>query len=599
MNFLNKKSALVLSIILILSGIFSISQSNDNFHFEEKIIQFDYSDFVNQVNLYEIKSVIIKKGKITGTLKNGGKFVTTTPFYDQQLINKLIATNVKVKVAGKEESLFSDMLYAIFGNLTFLFIFFFLLRHLLGQTGGKALSFGKFFSKKAAGKDIITFKDVAGAEEAKEELKEIVDFLVNPGKYQKIGAKMPKGVLLYGEPGTGKTLLARAVAGEAKCQFIYASGSEFVEMFVGVGASRIRDLFEQAKQKLPCIIFIDEFDSLGAKRGMRAGGGNDEKEQTLNELLTQLDGFAQNKGLVIFAATNRVDILDPAIIRAGRFDRKIKLDLPLVDQRLAILEVHAKKTFFASGVNLELIAQQTPGFSGADLANLINEAAILAAKNNQKEVTQQDLEISIDKITMGPEKRSSKVVQRDKELVAYHESGHALVAYFSQNVEPIHKVTIVPRGSAGGMVAMKFSETLYSKTKIYYIENLRVAMAGRAAEEVMFGKNYVTNGAYSDIRYATKIAKKMVFEFGMSKNLGMINWVSENDFKENISQETMALLDQEVKDLVHDAYEFALNFLNEKKDLLEKLGQELLKKESMTLEELKEFLNVDKSISLN
>jgi cell division protease FtsH len=558
----------------------------------------DFSDFVKEVESNNVQNVTIKGMRVYGHLNNGLMFHSIVPYQDKDLVPRLINHNVKIKATMPEESSFISTLLSWLPMIFIIGMWIFYIRQ-MSKGSSRNMGFGKVKTKKPE-KEKTTFKDVAGADEAKAELEEIVDFLKNPKKFQTLGGRMPKGVMLVGPPGTGKTLLARAVAGEASCHFYYVAASEFVEMFVGVGASRVRDLFERAKQNLPCIIFIDEIDAMGRHRGVGLGGGNDEREQTLNEFLVQLDGFNQNAGLVVFAATNRPDVLDNALTRSGRFDRQITVGMPSILQREAILGVHAKKVILKNPEDLKVIAKGTSGFSGADLENLINESALLGARKNKKALELEDLEAAKDKIIMGPEKRTLIMQPEEKRLTAYHEAGHAILAVFSEHSDPIHKATIVPRGMALGMVVQIPENDKVSMTKIQYIERLRISMGGRAAEEIEFGQDFITSGAASDIKAATNIAKKMVLEFGMSKKCGMMNYQDSNEIQfgrvspvSHHSQEFARLLDEEIKELLDNAYDYAKNLLTEKKHLLVKLAEKLLEVETLSGDEIKALIKED------
>ena len=586
------------SVVLLISSIFlffSFFGLNNKINIPQKEpIEMNYSDFIKNIERKNINNVSLQNIKggveIYAQSKQDTRIHVIAPEQDVELIKKLNENNVIINVLTNETNIWLILFYNLITHLLPFFFLLLLLNYLMRSQGSsRIMSFGKTNAHKNTEKNKVTFKDVAGTDEAKEELKEIIDFLKNPKKFEELGGRMPKGVLLFGKPGTGKTLLARAVAGEANCAFFSASGSEFVEMFVGVGASRVRDLFEQAKNNLPCIIFIDEIDAIGKKRN-NSLGSNDEKEQTLNELLLQLDGFKQNKGLMIFGATNRADVLDPALLRSGRFDRKIHIDMPALQQRKEILEVHAKKIKLNEAVKFETIARATPGFSGADLANLLNEAALLAGRTNKISVDQEDIENAIDKIMMGPEQKSRKLSEEDKKLTAYHEAGHAIISFFSNHSENIHKVTIIPRGAALGMVVHLPSEELNSYTKEFFIDNLAICMGGRAAEELIFGEKKITTGASSDIQQATKMAEKMILSYGMNEKTGMRNYNKEEYYERQLSQETAQLLDKEISLLLNNAYLSAKQILLEKIDLLHKLANTLLEKEILTLDEIKEVL---------
>lgn len=467
----------------------------------------------------------------------------------------------------------------------------------------KAMSFGKSRARLLENSKKVTFADVAGCDESKQELEEVIDFLKDPGKFQRLGGKIPKGVLLVGPPGTGKTLLAKAVAGEADVPFFSISGSDFVEMFVGVGASRVRDMFAQAKKNSPCLLFIDEIDAVGRHRGAGLGGGNDEREQTLNQLLVEMDGFDENENVILIAATNRPDVLDPALLRPGRFDRQVVVPNPDVKGREEILKVHVRKVPLAKDVNLAVVARGTPGFSGADLANLVNEAALLAARRNKRKVTSKDFDDAKDKVLMGNERKSMAMDEQEKKLTAYHEAGHAICSLNVEETDPIHKATIVPRGRALGMVQQLPEKDQYSYSRAKMLSRLIICMGGRAAEELKFGRDKVTSGASSDIAAATKLARSMVTEWGMSDLLGPVLYAenSEEVFlgksvtqNKNMSEETARVVDAEIKRLVCEAHEGALNILKEKKEDWERLSEALIEYETLTGEEIRQVINGEK-----
>ncbi len=584
---------LVVSAVLIIVGAMNFNNSVSNYN----SIQMDFSDFVQETENNNVHDVMIRGTKVVGHLNNGTLFSTIVPFQDRDLVQRLMQHKVKIKVTGPEENSSFTSIFISLLPMLFMIGLWVLLFKQMNQGASRAMSLGDMKTNKND-KEKTTFNDVAGAQEAKEDLQEIVDLLRDPAKYEKLGAKMPKGALLVGPPGTGKTLLARAVAGEAKCSFLAVSGSEFVEMFVGVGALRVRKLFEKAKQISPCVVFIDEIDSLGRHRGVGLGGGNDEREQTLNELLVQLDGFEKKHRVFVLAATNRPDILDKALTRSGRFDRQIMVGLPDLNQRLAILSVHTKKIKLAEGVNLKAIARGTPGFSGADLANLSNEAALIAARANKKSIDLKDLEAAKDKILMGPEKKTLLMSENERKLTAYHEAGHALVAFHCKNSDPIHKATIMPRGNALGMVVQLPENDRVSVSRAYLEERIRILMGGRVAEEQIFGEEYITTGASNDIKVATDIAKKMVLEYGMSKLGGMMNYLDSNEIHfgqvthtSHHSQEVARMLDAEIKKILDSAYVFAKRLLDDNSRKLHNLANELLEKETLTGDEVRAILS--------
>jgi cell division protease FtsH len=552
-----------------------------------------YHEFTKKVNAGSVAEVQIKGKELTFN-SDGQKFYVFLPD-DPKLIEKLEERNVAID-AKPTVSKVGRIVGGLLGWLPLIImigLWFFLFKGSSGG-GGKAFGFGKSKAKLLQeNKNKVTFEDVAGIDEAKEELVEIVDFLKNHKKYTDLGAKIPKGCLLIGSPGTGKTLLARAVAGEASVPFFSIAGSDFVEMFVGVGASRVRDMFEQGKQNAPCLIFIDEIDAVGRHRGSGVGGGNDEREQTLNQLLVEMDGFSANEGIIIIAATNRPDVLDNALLRPGRFDRQVTVSKPDIVGRDEILRVHTKK-IKSLNIDSNIIARGTPGFSGADLANLVNEAALVAAKNNQKVVTMQNMEDAKDKIMMGAERKKMKMDEDEKSLTAYHESGHAIVAVNCPNSDPIHKATIIPRGRALGLVMRLPEKDRFSLTRAKLIDDLAVAMGGRVAEEMIFGYDNVTTGASSDIEQATDMARSMVTKWGLNDKIGPVNHGNDNEnpYKQakTSSEETANKIDQEIKKIIENASKQAKKILTDKRDDLELLAQSLLKHETLTGSEIKKLL---------
>jgi cell division protease FtsH len=547
-----------------------------------------FSDFMGKLDADEIQEVIIKGNVITGQLKDGKNFKTYTAEYPD-LVQTLRDQNVKITVKPEEQNPWYWNLFFSWGPIIFLVvIWIFFMRQM--QTGGnKALSFGKAKAKLVSEKSVkITFADVAGIEEAKAEVQEIIDFLKDPQKFQKLGGKIPKGVLLVGAPGTGKTLLARAIAGEAGVPFFSISGSDFVEMFVGVGASRVRDLFDQAKKNAPCIIFIDEIDAVGRHRGAGLGGGHDEREQTLNQLLVEMDGFEANQGVIIIAATNRPDVLDPALLRPGRFDRQVVVPQPDVKGRLEILKVHTRNIPVDERVNLDEIARGTPGFSGADLENLVNEAALLAARNAKTKVEKSDFEAAKDKVLMGVERKSMIISEEEKKNTAYHEAGHSLVAKLTPGTDPLHKVSIIPRGRALGVTQQLPIDDKYTYSKDYLLKALSVLLGGRAAEEIAL--NHMTTGAGNDLERATDLARKMVTEWGMSEKLGPLTFGKKDEQiflgreiarHKDYSEKTAIDIDDEVKRIVIEAYNTSKNLLTTNRDILETVAKALLEKETM------------------
>ena len=561
-----------------------------------------YSQFINDVDEGNVQSVTIATSlggnvAISGKLEGGKAFTTTAPA-DANVSDRLVAKGVAVQVKAEEQSSF--WMIMLINSLPFIIILgisFFVMRQMQKNAGGGAMGFGKSRAKMLTQKEgRVTFADVAGIDEAREELEEIVEYLRDPGKFARLGGKIPKGALLVGSPGTGKTLLARAIAGEAGVPFFAISGSDFVEMFVGVGASRVRDMFEQAKKTAPCIVFIDEIDAVGRHRGAGLGNGNDEREQTLNQLLVEMDGFEANEGIIIIAATNRPDVLDPALLRPGRFDRQVIVPRPDIDGREQILGVHMKKVPLAPDVDPRVIARGTPGFSGADLANLVNEAALLAARKGKRLVAMSEFEEAKDKVMMGTERRSMVMTEDEKKMTAYHEAGHAVVALHEAASDPIHKATIIPRGRALGMVMRLPERDSYSYHRDKMYANLAVSMGGRVAEEVVFGYDKVSSGASSDIQYATKLARDMVTRWGMSDKLGPLMY-SEGEEEvflgysrqsnSSMSNETAQAIDKEIRQIVDAGYDRAKSVLTEHRSELETLALALLEYETLSGDEIK------------
>ena len=554
-----------------------------------------YSKFIQHVQEGQVKKVVIREQDIEAELKNGKRERTYYP-NDPDLIKILKEKGVTIEVRPSSESSWLYILLNIIPYALIIIFFIILIRQAHAsnsQTFNFTKSKAKFFTSEMPK---VTFKDVAGVDEAVEELKEVVDFLKDPKKYAELGARIPKGVLLIGPPGTGKTLLGRAVAGEAGVAFLYVSGSEFVEMFVGVGAARVRDLFEQAKKSAPCIVFIDEIDAVGRHRGAGLGGGHDEREQTLNQLLVEMDGFEVNSGIILLAATNRPDILDPALLRPGRFDRKIYVDKPDFKGRLEILKIHARNKKLAKDVDLELLAKQTTGFTGADLENLLNEAALIAARKNKKEITMEDCEEAMEKVVMGPAKKNRIISPEEKKLTAYHESGHALVAKLLPNANPVRKVTIIPRGMALGATWQSPDEDKHNLTKDELIDEISVLLAGRAAEEVALGK--ITTGAENDLQRATEIARRMVTQYGMSEKVGLVAFEQAREIflgkelvqEKKYSEETAHLIDKEIARIVTECYERAKKILRDNIDKLHEMANKLLEKETLYEAEIDEIV---------
>ncbi|MDK2791300.1 MAG: cell division protease FtsH [Deferribacteres bacterium] len=556
-----------------------------------------YSDFINKVASDQVQTVLIKDRLITGTFQNGEQFETFAPD-DNELVKMLREHNVQIYAKPPEQNpWYLQILISWLPMILLIGIWIFFMRQMQGGSG-KAFSFGKSKAKLLTqDQHKVTFKDVAGVEEAKEELEEIIEFLKDPHKFHKLGGKIPKGVLLVGPPGTGKTLLAKAVAGEAGVPFFTISGSDFVEMFVGVGASRVRDLFEQGKKNAPCIIFIDEIDAVGRHRGAGLGGGHDEREQTLNQLLVEMDGFESTEGVILIAATNRPDVLDPALLRPGRFDRQVVVPRPDYKGRLEILKVHASRTPLADDVDLEVIAKGTPGFAGAELANLVNEAALLAARKNKDKISMLEFEEAKDKVMMGKERKSMVISYEEKENTAYHEAGHAIVAKFIPGSDPVHKVSIIPRGMALGVTQQLPKDDKYMYTKEYLEGRLAVLMGGRAAEVLIF--NRYTTGAGNDIERATDIARNMVCSWGMSEKLGPLAFGKKDEAiflgkelstHKNFSEKTAVMIDEEVKGIVTNSYRRALNILEEHTELLHAVSKLLLEKETIDGKEIDELI---------
>ena len=579
-------------ILICLVLLWGVVQRGTNMGGKDADIS--YSDLLSKVDAQQVQDVTIQGTELRGHFKGNAKdqFHVTIPTSTDSLINKLEAGKVNIQIKDPQSNILLPLLFNL-GPFVLLFaIWFFMLRQM--QSGGnKALSFGKSRARLLSMQQKkVTFKDVAGVDEAKEELKEIIEYLREPQKFQKLGGRIPKGVLLVGPPGTGKTLLARAVAGEANVPFFSISGSDFVEMFVGVGASRVRDLFEQGKKNAPCIIFIDEIDAVGRHRGAGLGGGHDEREQTLNQLLVEMDGFESNDGVILVAATNRPDVLDPALLRPGRFDRRVVVGLPDIRGREEVLRVHVKKVPVADDVNLNVLARGTPGFSGADLANMVNEAALNAARVNRKQVVMYDFELAKDKVLMGAERKSMLLTDEEKRVTAYHEAGHALVSFIRDHSDPIHKVTIIPRGMALG-VTVYLPDDRHNYTREYLETRLATAYGGRVAEEIFL--NQMSTGAGSDIETATDLARRMVCEYGMSR-LGPLTFGKKEEQiflgreiaqHRDFSEETARQIDLEVRRLIDDAYQSAYSILDSHKDAMHRIAAALLERETIDAEEVK------------
>jgi cell division protease FtsH len=595
-NNFSKNLALWVIIGLLLVLLFNLFQGSTT----RTQANLPYSDFLNQVENSQVADANIAGSQISGHLTDGRTFSTYAP-EDPKLVDRLREKGVKISAAPAEDgvpSLFG-VLVSWFPMLLLIGVWIFFMRQMQAG-GGKAMGFGKSRARLLTEKlGRVTFDDVAGVDEAKQEVEEIVEFLKDPQKFQRLGGKIPKGVLLVGPPGTGKTLLARAIAGEANVPFFTISGSDFVEMFVGVGASRVRDMFEQGKKNAPCIIFIDEIDAVGRHRGAGLGGGNDEREQTLNQLLVEMDGFEANEGVILIAATNRPDVLDPALLRPGRFDRQVVVPNPDIVGREKILKVHMRNIPLAPDVDARVIARGTPGFSGADLANLVNEAALLAARRNKRYVTMAELEDAKDKVMMGAERRSMVMTDEEKKLTAYHEGGHAILMIFTEAHEPLHKVTIIPRGRALGLTMFLPERDKYSQSKRELEAMMTSLFGGRIAEELVFGKDNVTTGAQDDIRRATEIGRRMVTEFGFSDKLGPLRY-SENEQelflghsvtqRKNISDHTAQIIDEEIRSVVEGAEAKARKVLTEHLDDLHRLAKALLEYETLSGDEVRALL---------
>ncbi|MCC8966562.1 MULTISPECIES: ATP-dependent zinc metalloprotease FtsH [Bradyrhizobium] len=597
MNANLRNFALWVIIVLLLLALFTLFQNPGQRSSSSDI---SFSQLLTEVDQGHVRDVVIQGPEIHGTFNNGTSFQTYAPS-DPSLVKRLYDAKVQItaKAPGDNVPWFVSLLVSWLPFIALIGVWIFLSRQMQGGAG-KAMGFGKSRAKmltEAHGR--VTFEDVAGVDEAKQDLQEIVEFLRDPGKFQRLGGRIPRGVLLVGPPGTGKTLIARAVAGEANVPFFTISGSDFVEMFVGVGASRVRDMFEQAKKNAPCIIFIDEIDAVGRHRGAGLGGGNDEREQTLNQLLVEMDGFEANEGVILIAATNRPDVLDPALLRPGRFDRQVVVPNPDVVGREQILKVHVRKVPLAPDINLKTIARGTPGFSGADLMNLVNEAALTAARRNKRMVTQAEFEEAKDKVMMGAERKSLVMTEEEKLLTAYHEGGHAIVGLNVVATDPIHKATIIPRGRALGMVMQLPERDKLSMSLEQMTSRLAIMMGGRVAEELIFGREKVTSGAASDIEQATRLARMMVTRWGLSEELGTVSYGENQDEvflgmsvsrTQNASEATVQKIDSEIRRLVEEGYQEATKILTEKRDDLEALAKGLLEFETLTGDEIIDLL---------
>jgi cell division protease FtsH len=584
-------------IVLVLLGMYTVMSQGAGAGSARSEIS--YSELIDRTAKGEFKSILVKGDQVTAVAKDDKRFTSVTPPLSDTLENTAKASGTELKYQTTRQSVVVGLLAGLLPILLLIGVWIFFMRQMQGGGRG-AMGFGKSKARLLTeNKHRVTFEEVAGVDEAKEELQEVVDFLKDPGKFQRLGGKIPKGALLVGPPGTGKTLLARAVAGEAGVPFFSISGSDFVEMFVGVGASRVRDMFEQAKKNAPCIIFIDEIDAVGRHRGAGLGGGNDEREQTLNQLLVEMDGFEANEGIILIAATNRPDVLDPALLRPGRFDRQVVVPNPDVNGRERILRVHMKNVPLAADVDVKTVARGTPGFSGADLANLVNEAALMAARKNRRMVTQKDFEDAKDKVMMGSERKSMVMTEDEKRMTAYHEGGHAIVALNVPATDPVHKATIIPRGRALGMVMQLPERDKLSMSYEQMTSRLAILFGGRVAEEIIFGKDKVTSGASSDISQATKLARAMVTKWGFSERLGTVEY-GENQEEvflghsvarnQNVSESTAQIIDEEVRRLVEAGHEEARRILTERLDDLHTLAKALLEYETLSGDEIKAVL---------
>ena len=592
MNKFFKNVLFYLLIIMVIIWMFDLYGEKNS-----KPADISYTSFMQHVQQDEIKQVTIVDNVISGKLKDGKEFSTVAP-NDSKLVEKLEAKKVDIKAElPPQPPWWMSILSSILPMLIIVGLWFMLMNQ-GGAGGGKVMNFGKSRARRYDEEKLkITFKDVAGAEEAKQELEEVVEFLKHPQKYNDLGAKIPKGVLLYGPPGTGKTLLAKAVAGEAGVPFFSISGSDFVEMFVGVGASRVRDLFDQAKKSAPCIVFIDEIDAVGRQRGAGLGGGHDEREQTLNQLLVEMDGFSANEGIIMIAATNRPDILDPALLRPGRFDRQIVVDRPDIKGRTEILKVHVKGKPVGPDVNLDVIAQRTPGFTGADLSNLVNEAALLTARKDKKAINMPEMEEAAERVIMGPERKSRVISDKEKRLTAYHEGGHTIVGMLLEHTDPVHKVTIIPRGRAGGYTLSLPKEDKYYATRSEMLDELKVLLGGRVAEALVLKE--ISSGASNDLQRATQLARQMICEYGMSENIGPVTFGHRQDQvflgrdiarDKDYSEEVAAEIDKEVRSFMEDAYAATEKLLSDNIDKLHVIAKALMEKETLEEEEINQLV---------
>lgn len=592
MNKFFKNVTFYLLIIIVMIWMFDYYSGGT-----EKKDDMSYTSFLQHVQQDDIKQVTIVDNIISGKLKDGQEFSTVVPD-DDTLISRLEAKNVEIRAElPPQPPWWTGILSSLLPMLLIVGLWFLLMNQSNGG-GGRVMNFGKSRARRYDEDKVkVTFKDVAGADEAKQELEEVVEFLKHPQKYNELGAKIPKGVLLYGPPGTGKTLLAKAVAGEAGVPFFSISGSDFVEMFVGVGASRVRDLFEQAKKSAPCIVFIDEIDAVGRQRGAGLGGGHDEREQTLNQLLVEMDGFGANEGIIMIAATNRPDILDPALLRPGRFDRQIVVDRPDIKGRQEILKVHVKGKPIGQDVELNVIAQRTPGFTGADLSNLVNEAALMTARKNKKVINMPEMEEAAERVIMGPERKSRVISDKEKRLTAYHEGGHTVVGMLLDNTDPVHKVTIIPRGRAGGYTLSLPKEDRYYATRSEMLDELKVLLGGRVAEALVLKE--ISSGASNDLQRATTLARQMICEYGMSENIGPVTFGHRQDQvflgrdiarDKDYSEEVAAEIDKEVRSFIEDAYAATEKLLSDNIDKLHVIAEALIERETLEADEISELI---------
>ncbi|MBO8137008.1 MAG: ATP-dependent metallopeptidase FtsH/Yme1/Tma family protein [Desulfotomaculum sp.] len=598
MNKVIKNLMIYLLIVLVIIALIQYTSP-----VQDDVLTLRYDELVSSIEQNRVKDIVFQiednTNNISGHLKKNNKqFVSKGIWPDEGLVQLVREKRINLEVRPPEKpGWWVGVLTSLLPILLFVFLFFFLMQQTQGG-GNKVMSFGKSKARlHSEEKPKVTFDDVAGADEEKAELAEVVEFLKDPKKFNEIGARIPKGVLLFGPPGTGKTLLAKAVAGEAGVPFFTISGSDFVEMFVGVGASRVRDLFDQAKKNAPCIVFIDEIDAVGRQRGAGLGGGHDEREQTLNQLLVEMDGFESNEGIIIIAATNRPDILDPALLRPGRFDRQVVVDVPDVAGREAILKVHTRGKPLEDDVDLGIIARRTPGFTGADLANLVNEAALLSARRNKKKIGQKELEDSIERVIAGPEKKSKVISEKEKRLVSYHEAGHALVGYLLPNTDPVHKVSIIPRGRAGGYTLLLPKEDRYYMTRSMLNDQITMLLGGRVAEDVVLKE--ISTGAQNDLERATELARKMIMEYGMSDRLGPLTLGRKQEAvflgrdiarDRNYSEEIASAIDQEVRRIIDGSYETAKKLLEKYIDALHDIAKELMEKETIEADEFKQLM---------